>query len=113
MRIVLPVLAAALLAACAPMQWVKQDAAAGQLDADLAECRNQAWQESRMRLAFYHPMAPAVVSDSLGRRFLVYPYGPFADPFGHQFMEENRLADFCMHNKGWALQEAPKQAAKQ
>jgi hypothetical protein len=103
-----------LLAACTPMQWVKQDAAAGQLQADLNECQQQAWQETRARMIFYHPMAPALVHDPLGRRFLVYPYGPFADPFGHQFMEEGRLTNFCMQNKGWALQELPRQeAAKQ
>lgn len=108
MRIALPALAVVVLAACAPMQWVKPDAAPGQLEADMTECRNQAWQETRMRYAFLQPVAPAVVTDSLGRRFLVHPYGPFADPFGHQFMEENRLADFCMHNKGWSLREAPR-----
>lgn len=108
MRIVFPSLAALLLAACAPMQWVKQDAAAGQLQADLNECQQQAWQESRARMAFYHPMAPALVHDSLGRRFLVYPYGPFADPYGQQFAEEGRLASFCMQNKGWNLEPAPK-----
>ena len=112
MRIVLPALAALLLAACTPMQWVKQDAAAGQLQADLNECQQQAWQESRSRMMLYYPMAPALVQDySLGWRFLVYPYGPFADPFGQQFMEEGRLANFCMQNKGWAMQEVPKQEA--
>jgi hypothetical protein len=96
-----------LLAGCAQMQWVNPAAAPGQLEADLAACQQQAWQESRSRLLFYHPMAPAVVHDSLGRRFLVYPYGPFADPYGHQFMEEGRLTNFCMQNKGWTLQEMP------
>jgi hypothetical protein len=108
MRIALAALAATLLASCAPVQWVKPDAAPGQFEADLTDCRNQAWQETRMRFAFYHPVAPAVATDSLGRRFLVYPYGPFADPFGQQFMEESRLADFCMHNKGWSLQQVSK-----
>jgi hypothetical protein len=89
------------------MQWVNPAAAPGQLEADLEECRYQAWQESRSRLLFYYPMAPALVHDSLGRRFLVYPYGPFADPYGQQFAEEGRLTDFCMQNKGWTLQEVP------
>lgn len=97
-----------LLAGCASMEWVKPEAGPEQLQADLAECQQQAWQESRSRMILYHPMAPAVVHDSLGRRFLVYPYGPFADPFGHQFMEEGRLTNFCMQNKGWTLQEVPK-----
>ena len=106
-------LAGWLLAGCTPMQWVKQDASPGQLQADLGECRQEAWQEARARILFYHPMAPALVHDSLGRRFLVYPYGPFADPFGHQFMEEGRLADFCMRAKGWTLREVPESAATQ
>ena len=109
MRRTLVPLAALFLTACAPMQWVKPDAGAGQLQADLNECQHQAWQESRARMLFHHPMTPALVHDSLGRRFMVYPYGPFADPFGEQFAEEGRLANFCMRNKGWALQEAPKQ----
>ena len=113
MRIIAPALAL-LLAACTPMQWVKQDAAPGQLRADLGECQQQAWHESFARSLFYYPMAPAVVHDSLGRKMLVYPYGPFADPFGHRFMEEGRLTNFCMRSKGWELQEVPQaEAGKQ
>jgi hypothetical protein len=94
------------------MQWVKPGAEPAELRADLAECQQQAWQESQARMLFHHPMAPALVHDSLGRRFLVYPYGPFADPFGYRFQEEGRLTDFCMQNKGWALQEVPEVARR-
>ena len=87
---------------------MKVKMAAGQLQADLNECQQQAWQETRARMIFYHPMAPALMHDPLGRRFLVYPYGPFADPYGQQFMEEGRLANFCMRSKGWNLEEVPK-----
>jgi hypothetical protein len=31
-----------------------------------------------------------------------------ADPYGHQLMEENRLAQFCMESKGYQLVPAPK-----
>jgi hypothetical protein len=110
MRFILPALAALSLAACTPMQWVKEGAAPEQLRADLGECQQQAWQESFSRTLSYYPMAPAVVHDSLGRRMIVYPYGPFADPYGHRFMEEGRLTSFCMQNKGWSLQEVPKAA---
>lgn len=108
-RVALACLAALLLAACTPMQWVKADAAPGQLQADMNECQHLAWQEARAHTIVHHPMAPALVHDSLGRRLLVYPYGPFADPFGHQFAEEGRLTNFCMQNKGWSLQDVPKQ----
>jgi hypothetical protein len=27
----------------------------------------------------------------------------FGDPFGDRFMEESRLEDFCMRNKGYQL----------
>jgi len=103
------VLAAALaLAACTPMQWVKPEGTAEQLKADLNECQQEAWREARIRFGHYYPMAPALIQDSLGRRLLVYPSGPFADPYGEQFMEEGRLTLFCMRAKGWDLQPAPK-----
>ncbi len=47
--------------------------------------------------------------DSLGRRFNVYPSGPFADQFGNQLMEESRLTSACMRSKGYELVPAPKQ----
>jgi hypothetical protein len=104
----LAVLGVLLLCSCASMQWVKPDAAPEQLKADLEQCQDMAWREARGRILFLHPMAPAVVHDSLGRRLMVYPYGPFADPYGQQFEEEARLTHFCMESKGWKLQEAPK-----
>jgi hypothetical protein len=114
MRIAATLLIALLASGCTSMEWVKADAAPQQLRADLTECQDMAWREARGRILYLYPMAPAVVHDSLGRRMLIYPYGPFADPFGQQFMEEARLTDFCMHSKGWKLQEVPKpEAAKQ
>ncbi len=69
------ILAAALAAACTPMQWVKQDATPEQLREDSIQCQQDAWLE--------------------------------ADPY----MEEVRLTQFCMRNKGYALQavEKPKE----
>lgn len=98
-----------LVGACTPMQWVKRDAAAEDFQSALNDCRQEAWRESRTRLAFQYPVAPAVFQDSAGRHFLVYPHGPFADPYGNRFMEEDRLAHFCMRAKGWSLEAAPKQ----
>jgi hypothetical protein len=39
---------------------------------------------------------------------VVWPSGAFTDPHAHQFMEENRLAQFCMESKGYKLEAAPK-----
>lgn len=108
MRIATTILALLLVAGCAQMQWVREEAGPGQLQTDLRECELYAWEESFARTFFYYPMAPAVVHDTLGRRMLVYPYGPFADPFGYRFIEEGRLANFCMRSKGWRLEEVPK-----
>jgi len=33
----------------------------------------------------------------------------YYDPYGHQLMEESRLAHFCMESKGYRLVPAPKQ----
>ena len=97
-------LAVLLLAACAPMQWVKPDASAEQLEQDLKMCQDEAWREATWRSAHYvNAIGPMVYQDSVGRRFLVWPYGPFADPWGDRFMEESRLANFCMRAKGYEL----------
>lgn len=108
MRIAATLLVALLAAGCAPMQWVKAEAAPEQLQADVHACQDMAWREARGRILYLHPMAPAVIHDSLGRRMMIYPTGPFADPFGRQFMEEARLTEFCMESKGWKRQEIPK-----
>lgn len=99
---------AAALAACAPMQWVKQDAAAGELETALAECQREAWREAQWRAWAYQPMFPFVYQDALGRRYVAWPGSPFADPFGSQFLEESRLTNFCMRAKGWELEPLEK-----
>jgi hypothetical protein len=50
--------------------------------------------------------------DSTGRRFFAWPSRPLSDPFGDRFMEESRLAHFCMRSKGWQLVPAEKTAEK-
>jgi len=84
--------------ACAPMQWVRPGADAAQVDADTQQCRQQAWQETRS--TYFPYMSFPMYS----RRFS----GPFGDPWGDRFMEESRLAQFCMRVKGYELQAAPK-----
>lgn len=99
-----------VLSACTPMQWVKENAGPAQMRADLDACRHEAWQEAQVRSLFYRPFGPMMFHDPFGRRFLAWPYGPFADPFGDPFIEETRLTDFCMRAKGWHLEPVEKTA---
>lgn len=91
------------------MQWAKQDVPAAQVQADEQECRQSAWREAQFRSWHYHTtLGPAFARDAAGRGFLVWPTTPLVDPYGHQLMEENRLAQFCMQSKGYKLEPAPK-----
>lgn len=92
------------------MQWSKQDLSAEQLVQDQRACEEQAYRETISRYWGYPSMGPAVFQDSLGRRFNIYPAGPFADQFGNQLMEESRLISSCMRNKGYELVPAPKKS---
>ena len=91
-----------LLAACTPMEWVKPDAPPEQAQADSQDCQMRAWQEARWRAIEYRAMyGPTFYYDRLGRPVpLIRPYDAFADPY----MEEQRLAHFCMRAKGYELQ---------
>lgn len=94
-----------VLAGCTPMQWVRADADAAQLNADSRDCQTQAWHEARWRSFQYSGMyGPSLYRDSFGRPFLAWSHAPFWDPFGDRFMEESRLATFCMRAKGYELQ---------
>lgn len=94
-----------LLAGCTPMQWVKEDTTAEQLSADAALCQQEAWREARFRSwAAARPIAPIVLRDASGRPFVAWMDSPFYDPFGDPFMEEARLAQFCMRAKGYRLE---------
>lgn len=85
------------------MQWVKPQASLEQLNQDRAQCQQEAWREARWRSFLYRPLGPTLLHDRFGRRFLGWPYSPLGDPFGDDFMEEARLADFCMRAKGYEL----------
>jgi hypothetical protein len=101
MRKVLPLALLLALGACAaPTHWEKPGVTEEVLAHDLTDCRQAAAQEA-MR----------------------YPYG-FGPPFGaygrssyflwqqrqesDRFYAENRLREFCMRNKGYALMPIPK-----
>jgi hypothetical protein len=89
-------------AACAPMAWVKPDVDEAQAQADVQQCQMQAWQEARWRALEYRAMTgPMFYRDGLGRPYVAArPYDAFGDPY----MEEMRLAGFCMRAKGYELQ---------
>ena len=105
------VLIACVLAACAPMEWVKQDAGAEQVSRDEQECRQMAWREASSR-AYFPPLGPVFARDGSGRGYFVWPSGALSDPYGQQFLEENRLAHFCMRAKGYQLVPVEKRAEK-
>lgn len=112
MRLLAAAALVSLAAGCTPMQWVKADARPEEFERDMTECRQQAFREAHSRFWYRHPIGPTVFRDSLGRPFVVWPTGPFNDPFSDQFMEESRLTDFCMRAKGWDLVPAPKKDEK-
>jgi hypothetical protein len=85
------------------MQWVKRDAGPEQVRQDEVYCQREAWREASWRAWFYRPFGPTMIRDAEGRPFLAWPYSPFGDPFGDRFMEESRLATFCMRAKGYEL----------
>ena len=93
-----------LVAACTPMAWVKPDATPAQFAADSQECEQEAWREARWNYMGYHAaFTPWMYRDAFGRPFAGRPFGPFYDPFGDRYMEETRLANFCMRAKGYEL----------
>jgi hypothetical protein len=97
--------AVVLLAGCTPMQWVR-DGTSPEPEAfekDSTFCRQQAWREAQYRAWAYRPVAPIVTRDPFGRRFVGWPYSPYAYPFGDPFFDEARLTDFCMRAKGYEL----------
>ncbi|HEY2337560.1 MAG TPA: hypothetical protein VGI18_09380 [Burkholderiales bacterium] len=101
------------VAACTPMQWLREGAApdAAALEKDSIECRQQAWQEAQYRAFAYPAFGPVLSRDVSGRRFAGWPYRPYAYPFGDPFLEESRLTQFCMRNKGYELVPVEKKDA--
>ena len=105
MRRLIALTLAAGLAACTPMQWVKPDASAEQIRMDEQACRQAAWREAQFQSFLYqHPFQPMVVAPGQ----VIWPSGAMVDPYGHQLLYENRLADFCMESKGYQLVPLPK-----
>ena len=94
------------LTACTPMQWVKTDAPAEQVRSDEQACRQAAWREAQFQSYLYqYQFQPMVVAPGQ----VIWPSGAFVDPYGHQMLAENRLAQYCMESKGYQLVPVPKQ----
>jgi hypothetical protein len=106
LRLLTPFLVLAA-AGCAPMQWVKADAGPQQLQADSVECQQEAWREARFRNWYYSPVGPFIGRDPFGRATVIWPSGRYGMGFSDQFLEEGRLAQFCMRAKGWQLVPVP------
>jgi hypothetical protein len=103
-------LALAFACGCTPMQWHKEDVSAEQFKADEQECRSRAWREASVRGWHSQMMVePIFARDASGRGFIVWHSGAMVDPYGHQMLEEYRLAQFCMESKGYKLVPKPKQ----
>lgn len=92
------------------MQWVRSDTGPELLSQDLSQCRQEAWREAQWRAFMYRPFGPTYIVDRFGRPH-VFSYSPLGDPFGDTFIEESRLAAFCMRAKGYELR--PVETAKQ
>lgn len=101
-------LAAAALAACAPMQWVKPDAAPEQLARDQSECQQHAQLKASATAGLYRPADPYFVANPGGGAGVVWPSGATTDPYAHQMLEEYRLGQACMESRGYELVPAPK-----
>jgi hypothetical protein len=107
MRLVPFALAACVLGACTPMQWVRdgQVPAPEALQQDTVSCRQQAFRESQSHWWGYRPYS-AIGRDPFGRPFGAWPHGygyPYMYPYGDPVFEEARLAEFCMRAKGYEL----------
>jgi hypothetical protein len=96
-----------LLSACAPMQWTRENTTDAEFSRDAAECRHLAWQEALARARMFRPVGPLVGRDAAGRPLLL-ARPVFPDLFDDRFMEEARLADFCLRARGYRLEPVAK-----
>jgi hypothetical protein len=91
-----------LVAACAEMQWSKDDASPADLERDLAACREQARAQAE-RQTVPQPSGPRIVGvDRLGRPIVSQP----EQLDGERFMAEHDLTRYCMSKRGYKLAPA-------
>jgi hypothetical protein len=104
MRFILTTAIVLLAAACTPMQWARNDARPESVQQDMQQCQLEAWREASWQsFRYFGSYGPLIYRDPFGRRLMAYPQGPFYDPFTDRFLEESRLASFCMRSKGYEL----------
>lgn len=102
-------LAAFLAVACTPMEWTRSGASPEDLRADMQQCQQQAWQEANSQMFHYYgAYGPFPYADPFGQRFMAWPDSFIHDLHGERFIEESRLANFCMRAKGWEVAPAAK-----
>jgi hypothetical protein len=93
---------ALVLTGCTPMEWVRPDATPEEREQDAIACQQDAWREAQWRSWYYRPFPAGPFRDLTGRH-LAGPYGYYGGLYGDPFLEEGRLASFCMRNKGYEL----------
>jgi hypothetical protein len=100
-----------LAAGCTPLEWTRPGASPDELRQDVAYCRQEAWREAQWNsfLFLNRYYGATTVVDAQGRRIVV-PNSPFGNPFGDRYIDEARLAHFCMRAKGYEL--VPIESAK-
>ena len=94
-----------LVGGCTPLAWTRSGVSAEELRQDVAYCRQEAWREAQWNsfLFLNRYYGTTSVVDAHGRRVVV-PYAPFGgSPFGDRYIDEARLAHFCMRAKGYEL----------
>jgi hypothetical protein len=105
-RAAAPLVLVMLLGGCAPTQWTRSDFSPAQAEQDQLACEREAEREVSLRPAgFYGSLSQyyGVNYQPYGRtRWLGAP-GPMfdVDPVGRRLLEEGRLADACMRDKGY------------
>lgn len=91
---------AALLSACAPLDWHKAGATATARDRDLGECTTVARSEALRRAPMQQASAPRVIIDREGRAVAV----PAPRDDNERFLVEQELQRDCMRKRGYELQ---------
>lgn len=89
------------LAACAPLEWHKDGAAADEILRDRNRCTDDARSEAfRQRAPLRNPV-PQVVVDPQGRIIATRP----ASPDNERFALEQEILRKCMHDLGYELEK--------
>jgi hypothetical protein len=84
-----------LLCACSSSVWVRHDVTAEHADRDQIDC--QRWAAREQACARKGSMDPGTARTDLSPEF---DPGP-VNRSGYHMLDEARLADFCMHAKGY------------